>query len=309
MVRRLFVLLLACAPLAPAARAADTPRLAWKFNLTRPFYQEATVQIDANINIMGQDVKIKGKETWYFAWTPVKQVKENWVLTQTILAGVIEVDLQGTKVTLDTRKKIDPASASPEDKFLNVLKQVIGHKFAVTLGPDRRIIKLEGYEELVQKVKAGFPDEAKGFLQFIKKSTFMQYSSVFFAGLPGKAYDRGVTWKSPGEFQVGVTGRVKGDNVYTAGEGGKVKVKSAMEFEAGKDENTLGIEVKKADLKATGDGEMEVDLKTGRVKSGKVVLLVKGTMDITLMNQDAKLTTDQVITITTRFLDRNPLAK
>src|SRR5213078_1535953 len=85
----------------PPAPAGDNP-LAWKFTKDVPFYQEMTTKTIQNIKVQGLDVGQNQEQTFYFKFEPLKQEGDKWIVTQTIEAVKMKIDIAGSPVSYDS---------------------------------------------------------------------------------------------------------------------------------------------------------------------------------------------------------------
>lgn len=171
---------LAYSLLVCAAQPAPAPaRLEWKFVegesfvLERLFSQKQVIEINA---------KTFTQETTS-AWLTSITVKEKNVRGAVLMVAIESVKSKSTGA--GNGKALDDALA----------EKMKGLTFTLTVTPQGRITRLEGYEAFVKKLAEGKVDVEKSLRVLISEESLRDGWDEIFAFLPERAVSRGDKWK------------------------------------------------------------------------------------------------------------------
>jgi len=301
--RRLVPLLLVLT-LSSFVSAQNKTNVSWKFKEGQTFYQQQALEFDNVTSVGGQDIKMTGKETWYFSWTLVRQnADKSWQVRLVPLAIKLQIDVAGQKLALDTTGK--PAD---DDELTKTFRGFINSEFTMTVAPDGQIKKFEGFKEAMDKLAKTAPNDIEKLKKFITEDSIKQWVAIVLCAMPGKEISKGDAWKTKTTMAMNPLGKVHTSNTFTADGDGKLKIDLLPEVEVAKDaELSEGVKVTKADLKSSGTGTLLYDAAKGRVSSADITFTLTGTLAVTVGTDNAELKLNQKVKMTTKFLDKDPL--
>ena len=269
----------------------ETYALKWKLKEGDVFYNQSTVTMDQTIEVAGQmmDQKIEMKTVLKFK---VKSVKTG--------ATVIEMTF--------LENKID-AQGLPGANIGDKLKDV---SFTATLDDKLKVTKLVGYDKFLDAVSDGNEDQKKLMKAMMPETTIRQSFGQTFMIAPDKAVAVGDKWDRTDKMALGPLGNVETKSGFTLksveDDVATISMKGDMTFKASDAEGGLPFKITKADLKAEKfAGTHNFNIKTGRLTSSKIEMVMAGTMTIEVAGQtiDAKL--NQKMSTTGVVTDKNPI--
>jgi len=290
---------------AAPALAAPVPeeKLTWKFKDGQTFYQTQSIEFKSVTTVQGMDINVTGKETWYFAWSFVRQNKDGtWEVRLKTLGIKLDMDVAGQKFGLDTTGK-------PEDDndVGKTFRGFVGTEFTLTVTTDGQIKKFEGFKEAMDKLAKDSPTNVEAMRKFLTEDNIKQWTAVVLGGLPGKAVAKGASWKTATMLAMNPMGKIKNTNLFSL-DGDKIKLKMEPEVQLSKDADLgNGVKVTKADLKPEGSGTLVYDAAKGRLSSGDIDFTIAGTLGVSANGQESELKLSQTVKMRTKFLDKNPL--
>ena len=91
--RRWFVAVVVLAASAVPAFGQDTVELKWKFEKDKPFYQEVTTTTTQEHTVAGNKVNQSQVQTFYLAWTPLREECDNWTLKEKCLGVKMDQEI------------------------------------------------------------------------------------------------------------------------------------------------------------------------------------------------------------------------
>jgi len=289
-------LLLGVVILGAAAPAyGQEVKLRWKFKEGDKFYVEDVQTTKTDVSVLGQQIKEEAKTTTVTSYT-VKSVKSDSI----VLVQKIE--------SVDSRSQGGLGGSTEKIK-----EKMKGATFTVTITPDGKVTKFEGYQEFAKKLTDGDDEMSKLLGMFFSEELFKSSAEQSFNMLPDNPVKQGDTWTREGKMPVPGLGDFKLTSKYTyegKGEGGeKIKARQDLMYVVPKGGGDIGgiMKIVKGDLKAeNGKGHFLFDPEKGRLVKGEMNLFIKGRLTVEFggQNIDISLTTDQ--TTVTRVLDKNP---
>jgi hypothetical protein len=297
---------------ALAAPAPDElPGYRWRFEQDRPFYVEVTTQTRQTMKVQGNDVCQEQKQTFYYCYTPLRRQGGGWVIRQTVEGVKMEIDVGGNKIAYDSTQL---AANNPLADFF---KALVGWETLLTLGPDMKVSRVEGVEELRKKLAAANPQMGALLGQVLNEDTAREMSGDLFAVLPGRDVVRGDGWARHSRLDMGPIGRYAVTHEYTHGgnDGPLTRFQIAnvvfrYEPPAADKAGGLPFLVKNANLKGKGaTGRVLFDTVKGRVDRSEVTLEIQGGMTLTVGGQDTEVELQQVQKTTLRTSDASPIKK
>lgn len=301
-------------PAAPAP-TGDAVDLKWKFEKDKTFFQDLSTETKQTLKVMGMEIVQNQKQTFVFSWTPEKQDEKDksWVIKQKIEGVKMDIEIGGNKIQFDSTK--DSGTGNPLADFF---KAIVGSEFKLTVGPDLKVIKVEGREEFLKKL-AGANQQMEPLLKTIlSDEALKQMADPTFAAVPTKAVKKGETWDRKSPLNMGPIGTYENTYKYTF-EGQdektklyKIKVDTQLTYKApdASAQTGLPFSIKSANLKSKdATGQVLFDNTKGRVDSSETNLKLEGELEITIGNQATKVDLSQTQKTTLKSTDDNPLGK
>mgnify|MGYP001297246029 CR=1 FL=1 len=182
--------LLACLSAAALAQPpsgsmqSDGQKLRWKFKPKDRFQVETTMQLMQLRRALGQMDAQDAVQIVTTSTFTVQQIEsdKSAVLSQKIDAVRYRID--GTI----------PASAAATAELFTRLK---GASFTLTLGPDGKVRKFEGYADFIKRLDQQRPGDGQSFSQQVPEEDMKNASEEGFALFPDRPLRLGDTWERP----------------------------------------------------------------------------------------------------------------
>jgi len=295
--------------------AADGKKvsLKWKLEKDKTFYQKMTTKTDQNMKILNSEPKQTQNQTFYFAWTPVKQDGDNWILKQKIEGVAMDINIGGSSISYDSTK--DTNANSPLAEFF---KALVGSEFTLTLNTkDQKITKIEGRDEFVKKLGQANPQMQSLLNQILSEEALKEMAEPTFAAIPNKEVAKNDKWTKESTLELGPIGKYT--NVYTytydgtEGKLEKIKVDTTLKYTSPDDKaaaNGLPFKIKSADLKSTSaSGTVLFNPEKGRTDKSTYKIDLSGNLNIEIGGQTTKVELKQTQETTVETSDTNPLKK
>jgi hypothetical protein len=275
-----------------AARADDV-NLAWKLKEGDTFYSKSRVVLEQTLTAMGRDVD-QTITTDTVVRFKVKSVK--------LGATVVEMTYLTNKVTA----KGVPGADAANDKLKGVT-------VTATLGGGMRVVKLEGYDKVVDALADG-DDAKKATVKAVLPEAALKQMFTDTFGLGGAGTVRvGDTWKRADKIPFGGLGTVTADSTFkldgVKGDVANVSWKGTGQFK-GDDGQLPGLPVKVAKIELKTEkltGSYTFDLTAGRVRESKTEMVMSGTMTLAADGKELTIDTKQKLTHTGAISDKNPI--
>jgi hypothetical protein len=283
----------------------DKAPLAWSFVKNQTFYQEVSIDAANTVTFQGQQIMVTMRETWHFAWTPIRQEKNgNWVLRQKLLGCKLNMDLFGMKIEIDTTKKAEDEKV---EAIAKVLREFINGELTLTVDPSMKVVRFEGFKELMARIVKDHPTEAEAFRTTVTEDSFKQYTALLLPALPGKEVGKGDRWPIRSTIAMNPIGTLALEGHYSLVEADRLKLEGRLNLEGGKKPGTP--QIKKADIRGELKGEAKVNSKAGLLGSAEFQIKIQG--EAVTENNGMEITMQilQNNTLRTRFSDRNLMPK
>ena len=262
----------------------------WKLKKNDIFYVQTVGKSEQTIKMNGETQPQKQDDTSVYQYEVMKAAKDGYVLEQTILA---------------MSSKSNPDRTGGVDQYA----KVVGSKFTFHLGADFRVKKIEGVEDLLDKVSGKNPQIKQIIKGIWNDDTFKAPVEQLFRCGTDKPVKSGESWKSDYRFPVAGMGEVnakltnkvigiKGDawEVSHAGDPKFSAIPSGIISDA-------NIQVDKF------EGVMRFDTKRGILKESTLEIHMSGTMTMNFSNEKVNAVFKQERTIATEVSLKNPIAK
>lgn len=174
----------------------------------------------------------------------------------------------------------DSRGAKKGDGMFSIMDSLIGKSFNLIIAPDGNIVKVENLGNLMSSITGDAAAKAELQKQF-SDTAIKQMMQNSFDIYPGKPVKVGETWTK--NSSMGVSGfSINMDNTYTLKSitDGKatVSVSSVMKLPV-TEMNQGGMQMK---MEMTGkqEGNMEVDITSGQILSGKTHQTINGKINV-----------------------------
>jgi Family of unknown function (DUF6263) len=305
--------------LAGAALLASLPALAqdeakWEWKAfakdAKPFYQELKTDTTQIMKVMGQEVKQNQEQTFIISWTPKPPDKDgNWVVQQKIIGVKMKIDIGGVNIAYDSTD--DKQGNNPMTDFF---KKLLEADLTITIDPKTMTVKkIEGHEELIKKLGATNTQMEPLLKSILSEEALKNMAEPTWGAFPLTAVKKGGNpWTKDSVLKLGPIGTYKTKTSYTyegPDKGGeKIKVDSALTYEAPTEKAGLPFVIKKATLSSKeGTGTAIFDKAKGRFDSSTMKMKIEGTLLIEVggMETEVALTQDQTATV--KSMDENPI--
>jgi hypothetical protein len=267
--------------------------LEWKFKEGEKFYVEVVTQNKQSVEIAGKKTPSDSTITTVYGFEVVKQGPEGTVLKQTI---------EGVRV------KSDDPTAAVAARGANQAK---GVAFQVTLAPSGKLLKFEGYADLIRKIGGSGEAGEKAARTLIPEEALKEELARIFGFLPDKPVSSGATWSRDELSSLGPGGTLTGKVEYTfkgKAEGGESITFTRSLAYAPPKEAAGGVKLTKAEAKVDqAGGSVVFDAAAGRLVRQESSLHLKGNFTIDDGTRVTATAVDQTTTQTIRLLDKNPL--
>jgi hypothetical protein len=287
----LAVLLVPCLFVRPALGQV---KLAWKLSKGDTFYVEESVRVKQTLTIQGNESRQDLDCTKIHRFsveegTPGKDV----VLKQTILS--VKENGPG-----------NPRSGS------EILKQLEGATFRITLNPSGKVVKFEGRDELVKKI-AKDNKEVEGTVgALFTEETLRAPVESLFGFLPDKEVSPGKTWAREATLPLGPLGNLSGKStcklLSAEKDANRVKllVTTTASYVPPTSTAALPFKITGGNFKVEkAEANLVFDTAAGRLVEANTVRRLKGTVSVAATPPlDMEIAQEQ--TIKTRVTDKNP---
>jgi hypothetical protein len=277
-----------------AAPAYGQTKLEWKFKEGDKFYIENATKLKQTITVMGREMKQDTDNTTVTRFEVKKRTSDQIVLEEKIVA---------------VKVKNTGGFGGEAEKMAEQMK---GATFTITLSPDGKLIKQEGYDDLIKRLTKNNQQAEKMIRLMLPAETFTKAVQEAFGFLPSKPVQKGDSWKNSTTLPMGPLGEFKVNNTYTfqgKTEGGdKIALAATMTYSAPKgDGGGLPFKISKADFKSDSfKGTIVFDPDRGRLVRSEMTGAIKGTMTIEAGGNQVEMTLEQNHNITSRLLDKAP---
>lgn len=294
--RLLLPFLLAAAGVSPAAAQTE---LTWKFKPGEVFFVETKQTTFATITIRGllqpQDLE----------QTTVSRFKVLEVLPDG------QVVLERTIVAVQFKNEAGLPDAA---QIAGLMK---GMTFKLTLDPkQRRITKLEGHEDFIKRLASLDENAARTLQVMMPPAVIIASLEAEFFHTPDRPVQKGDQWTNRFKLPMGPLGNLTGENLYRLDEVQGTKHKFSYTTKATL-EPPPPDQTAPGGVKFTGSaldlkeakGTATFDAATGHVTEASVTMKFAIKLTAESRGEPIDMVLNQTSTQTTRFLDKNPLAK
>jgi serine/threonine protein kinase len=287
------------------AQGQDPPRWAFRWKEGDRFFLESVEELSITLKPKGQvEQKLDVKSTFVSGYT-VKQIdaNKNIVLEQTVESFKVEGKFGAMGWNPADEKKVQP---------------LVGAGFEVTLSPQGEVVRMGGYDKLLNR----FPDKDRDMIRLFLMSEHHLKEPLLevFAVLPDKPVRAGDRWQRRMKKEF-ISPLVELDEVKHFTNDGKQdlggqkveKLSYAVEATAALRKDLLPKEMKvvewKLDLRLeSNQGAVLFDAAKGRTVQSQLSLPFKGTIEVGVPGADKKeaIEAQGQRWLKVRVLDQNP---
>jgi hypothetical protein len=269
-------------------------QFAWKLKQGDRFFVEETTSIR-------QTIKITGTETR-------QDLDQTKVLRYIVLGRNADGDLVLEKQIESVKLVVGVGGASPESKLM---QQFEGASFLLTLDPKGRIVKLDGWEELVAKLAQKTPETAKLIRALVSEEVLKTTDEHLFHFLPQSAPEKG-SWQNSASMSLGPLGRLDALHRYQPAKEQpsdksmtKISVASKLTYALPKENSDYPIKVVRGFLKPErAEGTILFDTARGRLVQSEYRRVLDGALHISVPSGAVDMDLKQEQTVTLRLLDK-----
>lgn len=275
------------------AAPPDDINLAWKLKEGDVFYNQTKMVMEQTFMVMGKEVE-QSMTTETVLRYKVKSVK----------AGMTVVEM--TYLSNKTTAKGLPGADGLNDKMKGVT-------LTVTLDGKMEVLKLEGYDKLLDTVSGGKDDVKAGVKALLPEATLKEGLTETFGLIPGGVTKVGGTWKRNSSLSLGPLGDVTVANTS--------KVDSVKDGLADVSWTATGkikpgdgklpgaaITFTKIDLKIEKlTGSFTFDLTAGRLKGSKSKMEMTGSLTVSANGQEVTMDVKQKLSQSATIGEKNPI--
>jgi hypothetical protein len=269
--------------------------LKWKFKEGEKFYVEDISNMKQTVTALGQTQKVDQKTTTITSYT-IKKV------TTDSIEMVMKFE------------NVEVKSDGPIGQFDKFMEKTKGVSFTVTMAPDGKVKRLEGFNEFAKQIVGDDEDTAKLLKMFINEEMFTKGVEQAFGFIPDKAVKPGDTWTRETKIPFGPLGDFKTNSTYTynGNKDGRdeISVKQSMRYQAPKAGTEFAglFKIVKGDLKAdNARGKYFFDADKGRLTSAELAMTIRGSLTLDLNGMELTVDLNVEQTGTSRVLDRSPV--
>lgn len=298
--------------LAQAAAGEGGVKLRYKPKAGELIYR-TTTKINQTQNVMNKEIKNDISQTGVSVWSIGEADKDGNINTRSevkFLEAKVKLGEQG-EYTFDSRKNDNERGSLLGGALTPLYERLSSANLTFTITPTGKVLKLEGYKELVADLIKDNPLAAQfagGGSDEIAKINI----SEFVAAFSEKPVNPGDRWETPFEKTLDKLGTLKGKKTYIyEGEG---KVGGAKTVKIGMtSEMAFDLDLDMGAAKVTGKmsiteskGTLHFDPKRGCLVSLTNEYKLAGNLNVSAGGKDIPVTMDQTQQITIEILDKLP---
>jgi hypothetical protein len=268
-------------------------KLEWKFKEGETFYVESAVTEKQAVESKGKSQKGDLTETKVWAFTVVKASP----------APVLKQRLEKWEIIGKP-----PFGALPA----RVPEKLKGIVFTVTLTPEGKVSRFEGYAEVLKRLDAENELMAKMWRAVLSEEIFRYEAERLFNILPTKAVAKGNFWQGTSTMLLAPFGAFRVEHHFTYQGKGKpgerIDDAATLTYVPPKGEvGGLPIKVVKGDFKSSGlKASLVFDGGRGRLVRAETKWDLRGTLTLESDGNRAELRIEVSHVGTTRVLEKNP---
>lgn len=270
--------------------SAQEYQLQLKLRPGQRFAMSSNIDMDMQMNLLGQDMNVKNKMTFNYSelvktLTPDGGYKLELTFDR---IGMNMSGIMGQSFSYDTDKK-DADKSDATAAIGKTFNSLIGRKFTATVSPLGKVTSIEGLKEMIDTLSSGMDSTSATMLRTIADEEKLKSSlQASYGYLPDHKIKIGGTWTQ--SMKIDFTIPVNTDLIYTLksvkGNIAQLGITAASHT---KDDNyQMGGVTMQIDLNTLMDGTGELDITTGVFSKTKMKTNMKGSMSV--MGMDVPLT-------------------
>lgn len=269
----------------------------------KPFYQMQTTKTSQKIKVMGQEVTQEQSQTFIIQWTPKEKAGNDYVVMQKIVGVKMSIDIGGNNISYDSTVPNQPKNPMT-DFFIQLMKQEL--TFYIT--PDLKVTKIDGREAFI-KALSDINPQMKTLLDAILSTDALTKMAepTWWAYPKGGSATKGDKWSEKSKLDLGPIGTYNTLFDFTYAGGGKVEIKTKLDYVAPTKKEGLPFIIHEAKLTSdNGTGEAIFDMKNGRFSSTSLDMKLTGDLKIEVGNMTTTVSLTQTQNAKTETSDDNP---
>ena len=249
----------------PNRDVPPTRGLRWKWTAGQTLYQQRITDSTYVSKSQGQTITTQSRAVMDFTWTPLKQEGQDWVIEQKIIGYQEAIDVNGRKRTGSR----------------DVRAAIIGSTFQLTVTPDMKVTRIEGYKEYLEKVLATFPPAYRPMAErTFNENSVREVVDPLCLTAPNRQVKAGDTWACAQTVDLGPNGTWKAACTYRV----EVKAKDLVEIALTPEFQFVSFDragLKDVKLKVNrASGTMMFDPHAGRVEAARLKLEMSGSFTV-----------------------------
>jgi hypothetical protein len=243
---------LAQPPGGASMQSTEAHKLGWKFKPKDRFQVETTMQMLQLRRALGQMDAQDALQIVTTSTFTVQQVEAD-------KSAVLQQKIEAVRYRMDGTI---PASAAAAAELFTRLK---GASFTLTLGPEGKVRKFEGYTEFIKRLDQQRPGDGQAFSQQVPEEDMKNASEEGFALFPDRPLRQGDTWERPSTVNLAPFGAIQTKLIYTlqAFQGSKARITFKHQGSEFKDASGRGADFVLEDR----SGTIYFDVEAGRLIS------------------------------------------
>lgn len=296
--QRLRCWLIVCCLLGLATSAHADEQIKWKLKAGDTFYSEEKTETKMEIMTIGQNIPMEMTNLTISQYT-VKEVRDDGSI-------VIERVVKKTKNEMST-----PMPGADMDALGKALE---GLKFTVTFDKNMNITKLEGYQDLIKRLKEIDEAGAEMLKGMMPEESLRKTVEELFGVVPTKTIKVGDTWDRKSSMSLGPMGKLTVDVNYKLAElnSAEANIEYTMKMKhdpsnKGDENSPIPFKISKMDVQTgKSKGKLVFDVAKGRLKKGEneISMVIKMVADAN--GQEIEMEIHQEIKASMKLSDQDP---
>ncbi len=277
----------------------DGKRFDLKFEKDKKFYQSSQTTVVQVIKVMGQDLTQSQESTFFYKWTPIKQEGDKWELSDEVEGVKMTIDISGNKISYDsTQPDGSPTAGNPG--LMDFFKKLVNAKFTVILDKNYKVEKVDGVLDFIKNLSSGtsqtrMDDVLKSIMT---DDAVKQMCDPTFGLIPDGPKKIGDKWTKQTNLNLGPIGSYTVTYNFTYvgvdKDMDKIEVEPSLVYTAPKVDPTssgLLFRIKNGQLtsESSKKGIILYNPKLQRIESAEIEIKLKGTLEVTIGNNDTKV--------------------
>lgn len=299
--------------LVSTAAAQDGVVLTYRFPKEEPLIYRTTTELNQSMQVGGQTFETKVTQTEVNTLALEEVTKENHLKLKRVnhrLSIKAEMGPAGN-YSFDSESAEREKGTALGSQLNPVYETLSGIEYHVTITPQGKVEKLEGYKEILENVLKDNPLAAQitggGSEEALKESLV-----EVFVPLSEKPVKEGDSWEVPFELEMPKIGKAKGKRVYKY-EGTLEKDKAKIARITVSVEISFDFDVTTEGVKVTGNigtdsskGDVRFDIEKGQIVSANLEYVTSGTINTEVGDRTLKAAVKQTQKRSTQQLSSLP---